>query len=495
MPALRVENFGGSLKIVYVDNTELVKNKRSTYLTEDVVAQGTTIRVQSVVGFEQLSTSSGQVVLIGNIGEERSEILTTSTSSGSGPSHFYKEVTFSGAMQFDHSQDTKATILDWNRVEFQYAGTLAGTKTTIQAYPIIIRPDDRETFIRDTTDPTARLASFTTAAYYFARFNATIENRNSDWSDGVFGTGYDDNTVFAVKKRALDELGEEVDDKVITHEFLNQCLWEARREYHQAPGKRPFRRKFNVDIGNALTGSFRIDLPSDVERSATAENVYGVRIGKNANMSYYDKKDWDYDYRNVAHSILTHAYTANLSTSLWLANGRDFGASAVINIEGQNVSVTRIEGLTGESYYNSLRIYAHPSGAYDASTGSDAWENASFGLPNKFTVFAEPAGSAYVYFNRPIDTAYVDQNIYADYYRTLLGYNSDADVLDEPKYDMYVPYLKAKIKQKKSRGEMNLVKDPDYQLWLVQKQQNLGSEILSTDIRIEPDISHLTIPQ
>ena len=492
MPNLRIENFGGSLKVLFSDNTELTRNRRSTYLTEDVVSSGTTIRVQSIVGFEQLSTSSGQIVLIGNIGEERSEILTTSTATS--PSAAYKEVTV-GAMSFDHPQDTKVTIVDFNRVEFQYAPSVSGAKTTISAYPLPIRPDDKETLFRDTTDPTARLTGFSTAAYYFARFNDTTASRNSDWSDPVYGTGYDDNSVFAIKKRAIDELNEEIDEKVITHEFLNRCLWEARREYHNAPGKRPFRKKYNVDIGNALTGSYRIELPTDVERSYTAENIYGIRIGTQANMTHYDKKEWDYDYRDVAHTTLDHAYTANTSTSIWLANGRDFSDSAIINIEGELIGLTRIAGLTGLSYLNSFRIYSHPSSAWSSAIGSDVWQNASFGLPDKFTVWADPGGSAYIYFNRPIDTAYVNQNIYADYYRTLLGFDSDNDILDEPKYDMFVHFLKAKIKDKKNRGAGDITQDSDFKLWMLQKQQALDSEFLGTKLNIYPDVDHLILPE
>ena len=493
MPALRVQNFGGSLKILFADNTELVRNKRSTFLSEDVVTAATTIRVQSIAGFEQLSTSSGQVVLIGNFGDERSEIRVTSTATS--PSAAYKEVTLGAAIDFDHPQDTKVTIMDWNRIEFQYAATVTGTKTTIAAYPSNIAADQKETSFRDTTDPTARLSGFSTAAYYFARFNATPDSRNTDWSDAVYGTGYNDNTVFAIKKRALDEMGEKIDDEVITHEFLNQVLWEARREYHQSPGKRPFRRKYNVDIGNVVTGSYRIELPTDVEEPSSGENIYGVRVANNANMSAYDKKEFDFDYRNIPHTTLAHAYTAGTSTSIWLASGRDFPASVTINVEGQEIGLTRVEGYTGDALLSSFRIYSHPSGAWDASIGSDVWSNATLGLPDKYIVFADPDGSAYVYFNRPFSTTYVSQNIYADYYRTLLGRDSDGDVLDEPSYDMYVPYLKAKIRQKRSRGELQLTEDPDFQLWLVKKQESLAKEFLGVDINIFPDIDHLGLPQ
>ena len=496
LPALQVQNQGGSLKVLLVDNTDLTRGKRFTFLTEDITAAGTTFRVQSITGFESVTTSSGQVVMIGKLGQERTELRRTTNVSADGyPSESYKEIVLRDSLRFDHPQDTPVTIVDWNRIEFNYAASAAGTKTTILAYPFDIQADSLYTVHRDITEPSNRLTGAPTTAFYFARFNESIGSRVSEWSDTVYGTGYDDNSVYNIQKRALDELGEVIDGNTITREFLHQTLWEARREYHQADGKRPFRRRFNVDIGNALTGSFRIELPTDVERPHTAENVYGVRIGSEANMSYYDKKEFDFDYRNKPHTTLEHAYVYNTSTSLWLTNGRDFGASAVISVEGENISVTRNIDLSGESLYNSLRIYAHPSGGYNASTGSDAFENISLGLPSKFTVFAEPGGSAYIYFNRPIETAYVNQNIYADYYTTLRGFDSEGDVLDEPKYDMYVHFLKARIRQRRNKGTYDLLQDPDFKLWIIQKETNLKSEYLATDIRIEPDVAHLPIPE
>lgn len=463
-------------KTLFVDNTDLTRGKRFTFATEDVVSGGSTLRVQSIIGFEQLSTSSGQVLCIGEIGNERTEIRRTSTTTS--PSAYYKEVTLRDTLQFDHPQDTKIYIIDWDRVEFQHALTVGGAKSTIVAYPSNIEPDIPETTYTDSTK---------SSGYYFSRFNKTIDSTNSDWSDPIPYGGFDDNTVFQIKKRALDELGEEVDGKVITHEFLNQCLWEARREYHNSPGKRPFRRNFEKVIGTALTGSYRIELPTDVERPFTAENIYSVRIGTEQDMDYIDKKSWDFYYLNKPHSSLDLPYTRGTSTSIWLANGKDFSGSANINVEGTTIGLTRI---TGEN--NSFYIVTH--GDWSASGGSDAWENISLGLPDQFTVFADPGGSAYIYFNTPIETAYVNQNIVADYYRTLLGYDSDADILDEPNYDMFVPYLKAKIKHRKNKGQSDITKDSDYLLWLAKKQESLSREYLATDINLEPDISHLPMP-
>jgi len=457
-------------KTIYVDNTNLTANKRSTFLTESVVGTSTTLRVQSILGFESLSTSSGQILCIGELGQELTELIVTSSTTS--PSAAYKEITLASALSFDHSQNTKVYIVDWNRVDTQWASTVDGTKSTLRAYPIAIQPDQAETLFVDTAK---------TSGYYFTRFNETVGNTNSDWSDPVPFGGYDDNSVAAIKQGAVALIGEEIDGNTITHEFLNTELWKARREYHNAPGKRPFRRRFNVAIATALTGSFRVELPTDVERPFTSENIYGVRIGTQPNMTYYDKKSWDFDWRNRPHSTLELPYVKGVSTSLWLANGGDFSGSPTINIEGMNVSATRITGSQ-----NSFTITSH--GNWSASGGSDAYENISYGLPWKFTVFGEPGGSSYVYFNMPIDTAYIGQNIYLDYYRTLVGYNSDADILDEPNYDMYQNYLAAAIKHRQDKGKKDITQDPDYKLWLFKKNEALSREVLETDIRIAPDL-------
>lgn len=488
MPNLRIQNFGGSLKVLYVDNTDLVRDKRSTYLTEDIVVGGSTLAVQSIIGFESLDTSSGQVLVIGKIGDERTEVRRTSNTTGQSPSAAYKWIYLRDTLQFDHPQDEVIQIIDWDRIEFNYAASVSGTKTTLSAYPVGITPDNPETLFRDTTESANRLTGAPTTAFYFTRFNNTIDSRNSAWSDNLYGTGFDDNAVGAIKENAVKDLGEKIDGNIITHEYLDESLWEARRDYHNAPGKRPFRRKFNFVIGRALTGSFRIELPTDVERPWTAENVYGVRVGTNENMDYIDKKEWDFYYEDKPHSTLDVPYVLNTSTSIWLANGRDFSASATINVEGTTIGLSRITGSE-----NSFTIITH--GDWAASGGSDAWENISLGLPDKFTVFADPEGSAYVYFNQPFDTAYVNQNIVLDYYRTLVSKDSDNDILDEPKYDMFKDYLKAKIKHRKTRGEGDITQDPDFKLWIFKRGESLATEFTGSEIRISPDVSHLPLPE
>lgn len=473
------------MKTIYIDNTDLTRNKRYTFLSEDVFLAGSTFRVQSIAGFESLNTSSGQIVSIGEIGGEKTEFLRTTNVSASGyPSNTYKEIALRDNLQFDHPQDTPVYIVDFNRTELQWAASVNGTKATLFAYPTYIRPDQAEMSMID---------SSATTGFYFTRFNETVGNTNSDWSDAIPYSGYDDNMVFSIKKRALDQMGEEIDGKIITHEFLNSCLWQARREYHNMPGKRPFRRKFNAVLGTALTGSYRINMPTDVESPYSAENMFGVRVGQNQNMTYYDKKDWDFDYRNIPHSYLTAAYTKGTSQDLYLNSVADFTDSGAVTVEGTAISYSA-RGVSG----GTLRISTH--GSWSCSSGSDAWQNVSFGLPTKFTVFADPAGSAYIYFNRPIDTAYVNMNIYGDYYRTLLGYDSDADTLDEPQYDFFVDYLKYRIRERKSKGGIPVIRsrtgqvmiaDADYQAYTANMREAVANEYLETNIRFQPGVDDI----
>lgn len=471
-------------KTLYVDNTNLTKDKRSSYLTESIVSGGTTFRVQSILGFESLTTSSGQIVVLGEVGMERSEILRTSNSTA--PGSTYKEITLRDALNFDHPQDTKVYIIDYNRASFEWSATVGGSKSTLVAYPSNIQADQKETLFVD---------SVQTTGYYFTRFNEAIGNTYSDYSDPIPFGGFDDNTVFMIKKRALDEMGEEVDGNIITHEYLNQCLWAARREFHDSAGKRPFRQVFNKVIGTALTGSYRIELPNDTEDPYGPQNIYGVRIGANPNMNWQDKKEWDAYYISKPHSYLTAAYTVG-ARDLYVNSARDFTSSGVISVEGTNVTYSDKSNTGG-----TLRISVQ--GSWSASSGSDIWQNTSYGLPDLFTVWADPQGSAYIYFNRPIDTAYIGQNIYADYYQGLMSYNSDADILDEPQYDMFVDYLKFKIKERKTRGAIQVshgrggqvyIADADYQTWLKKKQDALSGEYISNKIHLIPGINHLGIP-
>ncbi|GAG20782.1 unnamed protein product, partial [marine sediment metagenome] len=115
------------------------------------------------------------------------------------------------------------------------------------------------------------------------------------------------------------------------------------------------------------------------------------------------------------------------------------------------------------------------------SADVNVYQNATFGLPTKYTIF-----QGYIYFNCVIDADYVDQNYWSDYYKALTEYDSDADELDEPEFDFYVNYLKWAIKVKQSQGEIG-IEDKDYQLFIAGVADLVRKEFLGQEIRLVPD--------
>lgn len=441
-----------------IENSVLTENASKTYIMSDLTS-GTSVTVQSVSGF-----STGKVVLVGEIGQEEAEILQThNISSPSGTSLYLQN-----APTYDHSVDTPIYLVDWNQIEITHAATASGVKS-ILSYGWTLTPDRQFTTYKDTSK---------TSGFYFIRFVDTVGSAYSDYSDPIPYAGYPDNTVWAIKDRALKKVDAKIDSN-ITHEFLNDCLWSARREYHQAPGKRPFRRVFDFDLGNVSNGAYRITAPNDLEKPTSGENIFGVRIGQNNVVNFYDKKKLDDDYRNVAHTVLSSAYSTG-DAYVIVANARDFSNSGSVNLESDTVEYSAKELSTG-----SLTVSV--DGIADHTANTDIWQNKSYGLPVNYTAFKNPSESAYIYFNCPFDTVYVGQNIWCDYYRTLVPFDSDADELDEPWADMYVDYLAYRIK-KRLDPKLDEHKDSDFLEWQRKKQQALNDEYLGSEIRFVPDI-------
>ena len=446
-------------KILFLDNSILSQDKKYTYLAADY-SSGTALTVQSITGF-----GTGKIVLIGEIGQEEAEINQTHTVSSPSGTTVY----LNSALTYAHSVDTKLYITEWNQFEVTWAATATGTKSTL-TYGTALQADSKETQYADATK---------TSGYYFIRFVDTVGSAYSDYSDPIPYGGFADNTVWAIKDRALKKIDAKIDN-LITHDWLNECLWEARREYHNAPGKRPFRKKFNQDIGDVATGTYRIEAPSDLEDPSSARNIFGVRIGQGNIVNFYDKKDFDDDYRDVAHTTLLSPYNSTAATHLSLTNARDFDSSGSVDLEDDTITYSAKDNSTGSLTISVAGVTTHTAGV-------DVWQGISFGLPLNYTLIKNAGETAYIYFNCPFETAYTGQNVWMDYYRTLVVYDSDADELDEPDYDMYVSYLAWRIK-KRLKPDLDETKDSDFIEWMRRKQIALNNEYLGVTIQFTPDI-------
>jgi hypothetical protein len=452
------------MKTLYISNQDLTAEKKSTFLSADVSSGSSTLTVESIVGY-----AIDQNLCIGEIGEENSEIVHThAATSPTGTT-----ITLSAALTFSHNRGTKVYIIDFDQIEVSWSATTTGTKTVLAT--IEVQSDQLETIYNDSTE---------TTGYYFSRFVNSIPTPDtySDYSDPVSYSGYADNTVWAIKNRALNDLGEVVDGKTISDSWLNDALWEGRRslDNDKQITKWSFRIKRNANIGSIIPGIYTLALPSDLRKPNTSEHILSLRVGERGQpLSYQDINDFNENYEGVVHTTLNGALLTG-DTSIVLTDSGDFDETGDIKIAAVSVATT-IDTVTYTGNTEATNTLTGVTGIQAAghTTGRDVWQHCNFGLPNTYTVDGE---NKQLEFDVPFDDDYAGENIYMDYYTVLPAYDSDTDVLDEPEYDLFVSWLKWKIKYKLSGGKLKQKEDPDYAEWLKGKDDLITKERLGQDV-------------
>ena len=225
-----------------------------TFLSADEASGQTALSVSSSANF-----SANEYIVIGNPGQDDAEIrLISSVADGS--------ITISAATTFAHSRGTAVIFIPFNQVEISTDDNSAFSSATVLA-TTNLKIDALNTFYEHTTGAATD--------YYRARFYHEQGTRYSGYSDVVISTGFANGTVYDIKSRALKDLGYKVDG-VITEEFLNESLWEGRREVDN--DKRvlrwSFRQKFDQDIGTIYSGTWKVAVPADLRDPNTNKRIF-----------------------------------------------------------------------------------------------------------------------------------------------------------------------------------------------------------------------------
>ena len=455
-----------AIRTIIIDNQDITLNKKSTNFSSDTSSSVSSLTVDNITGF-----AVNNILLLGNLKQEKSEIIKThSSTSPSGST-----ITLASTTSFAHSRGDKITLLDWDQIEVSWSSTITGSKTVLAT--IAIQVDQQNTIYNDTVE---------TTGFYFWRYKNSIDSTFSSYSDDIPYAGFADNTVFAIKDRALNDLGYKRDEK-ITDDFLNKSLWEGRRELDNDEKvlRWSFRQKFDQNIGTLFPGTWKIAVPTDLKDPNTNKNVISVRIGKqNRPLEYQDKVRFNQNYLNIGHTTLNGAITS-ADTSITLTDSGDFDESGNIYIAG--ATTQEVNDLVSYTANNeATNVLTGVTGIQSAghASGTDVWQNISFGFPTFYTV-----NGGYIYFDIPIEDDLAGENVYMDYWGELVEYDSDADTLDEPEFDMFVSWLKYKIKYRKANGIIDLSKDSDYLEWLKRKNNLINKEILVQNIFLVPDIN------
>ncbi len=418
---------------------------------------------------------AGDYIIVGQPGQAKSEIVKIATSSAT-------TVTFTPALSFSHNRGDIITVIEYNQIEPSRSTDAGVTFTALDK--IDINPQSDETYL-------ARSEDDTTDVYKFRFYNETT-GLYSGYSDSSIATGYADNTVYAIKKHALTQLGEKITD-LITNDFLNDALNEARRIVDkgqvtidgipQRVLRWSFRTKFNEEVGQVTPGHWSIETPSDLRDRNTYKNILSLKIGRsNWPCIYQDRRRFNQNYLGVGHTTLGEGVTIG-DTTITLTSSAGFDDSGSIYIAGENVSDT----CDSVAYTDNDRETGIISGVTgitaNHASGNDVWQQATFGMPTAYNIH-----DGNIYFDVPFDDSLAGQPITMDYYTALVPVNSDADIIDESFYDLYVPYLKFKIKSLKSNGTLKPTEDGDYLLFQQGLSELVAQELSGQNVFFTPDV-------
>lgn len=433
-----------------------------TYLTADTNAGVTSLPANGI------NFAANQYILLGQVGNNMSEIVQISTATAT-------TITLVSATSFAHNRGDLIRFIPYNQIAPEFSTNNGVSFSAISA--VAIRADSTETYMQRATD-------LSTYVYRFRFFNSTT-SLNSAYSDTVSGAGYADNTIYAVKKRALDQLGE-VRSDLITDQFLNDCIQEARRyaDMNPATFRWSFRTKFGVIQQQMLAGQWQITAPADLRDRNTYKNILSIRIGnQNRPILYQNRVRFNQNYLNVRHATLSAPVVSGAS-SITLSSTHDMDASGVLSVAGGTIGqlITTINYTGNNKSTNTLTgVTGVPAAGY--LTGLDVWQQAVYGLPTAYTIDA-----GLISFDLPLMNIYDAMDAKMDYYSIIPPIATDDQTFDEPFYDLYVPYLKFRIKYAKSNGKIDRDGDTDYKDWITGLSNLIGQETTGQIMNFIPDV-------
>jgi hypothetical protein len=454
---------------IEINNSEITQDVDNGYLSTDIASASSTLTLDSITNF-----AINQILVLGKIGQEKTEIIKTHAATAPTGS----TVTLASNTIYTHNRGEEVSISKWDQYEISHSVTATGTKTalttTLGSGLVAIDVTREDTLYYDTEYD---------SGYYFIRRKNSITSEFSGYSDAIPYLGYEANSVGGVIDSALKTSGEKIDD-VITKDFLTECLNEGRMELDQAIGAErwSYRTEFDYSAGQVVPGMNKLTLPTDMKESATFKNLLSLRIGRDKlPLTKVDKTALNRWYQGVARTTLSsNALTADVT--LTLTSSGDFDDSGEVVVAGSavtstldTVSYTANDLSTTLSGVTGIQVAGHTAGAV-------VWQGATFGRPMEYTV-----DNGEIIFSQPFSDDEAGENIVIDYYKELEIVDSDADLLDEPGYRMYVPYLRYRMKEKRDTG-LKRDEDNEYKSWKEKRDAAVAKEYTGNDIRLSIDL-------
>lgn len=211
-----------------------------TRLAADIAAAATSSTVENNAGF-----ATNDLVVLGNPGEEKSEIVTLTGVSGS------TVVSHSAGATFAHGAQTRVSQIKYNQAEISRATSEAGSYSVVTT--VSLRVDEVYT-VYDDTDGTS-------SSWYKIRYKNSVTSVYSDYSPVVQATGYDEDSLFSMVEEVLADFNDE-DGVQVTRTQVRRYLRAGTRKLIMRMIKvmPDYRRKRTTQTLTA--GDYDYDLPT-----------------------------------------------------------------------------------------------------------------------------------------------------------------------------------------------------------------------------------------
>lgn len=278
--------------------------------------------------------------------------------------------------------------------------------------------------------------------------------KSSLYSDPIqYGT-WERSSVGYMIDRVLRDLELVISEKLSFfdfYEWANDCLKEIQGKLKRWPEH----YTYNGVIGQTSRGVNVITMPTTAYDTETNKSIIGVRFGTGKNIDYLDPVTFDSQLQTVATTQVTTQATAG-QTTLSIDNSYDFEDSGTVNVyvSGTKYSIT-YTGVTRSTTAGVLTgIPASGTGSITVTIPADTyvWQNEIEGTPLWFTV-----RNGNIEFWPLVDGNNDNTNVYADYSHVVTTIDSDADTIDQQRYDMVQQYITWRAKMKiRNNGDLNM---------------------------------------
>ncbi len=239
--------------------------------------------------------------------------------------------------------------------------------------------------------------------FYFARFKNTITSVFSAYTGAVPVGGYSILSARSIINSALGMINK-LPSNLLTDTYSFNEINNGQMEVLREMKRWSFMQIFDYNLGQILTGQWKIALPANIDDTFSDKSVYNFRVGTSDNLTRIDKAKWNEITEGVAHTTLTNIINIGDAT-VTLVNSSDFPSGGTLQIGSHTYQYTAINQTTGVATLSAI------STTTDAA-GSDVFSGATLGTPAYWTTWG-----GNIQFYPVLSTTLNQQDGHLDYYR------------------------------------------------------------------------------